>query len=164
MQKLLLVDDDARNVMALVAVLEPMGHLLVHASDGATALELFEREEPDIVLCDLVMRGMDGLEVLRRIRGHRERGHTPVILITAYGEREPRLEALELGVDEFLEKPIDPAILRARVTTLLRLKVSRDDLANRHAALQRLQREQREILEVPRGRGARCRAARERMP
>lgn len=147
-QTLLLVDDDPHNVTALVALLEPTGHRLVHANDGATALQLFEREQPDIVLCDLVMQGMDGLEVLRRIRAHRERAHTPVILITAFGEREPRLRALELGVDEFLEKPIDAAILRARVTTLLRLKLSRDDLASRHAALQRLQREQREVLDV----------------
>ncbi|HET6582342.1 MAG TPA: hybrid sensor histidine kinase/response regulator [Nannocystaceae bacterium] len=147
-QTLLLVDDDPHNVTALVALLEPTGHRLVHANDGVTALELFEREAPDIVLCDLVMAGMDGLEVLRRIRAHRERAHTPVILITAFGEREPRLRALELGVDEFLEKPIDAAILRARVTTLLRLKLSRDDLAGRHAALQRLQREQREVLDV----------------
>jgi len=145
---LLLVDDDPRNVTALVALLESTGHRLVHANDGPSALDLFEREAPDIVLCDLVMHGMDGLEVLRRIRGHRERGHTPVILITAYGEREPRLRALEAGVDEFLEKPIDAAILRARINTLLRLKSSRDDLTARHAALQRLQREQREVLDV----------------
>ena len=145
---LLLVDDDPRNVMALVAVLEPTGHRLVHANDGSSALALFESETPDIVLCDLVMRGIDGLEVLRRIRSHRERGHTPVILITAYGERESRLRALELGVDEFLEKPIDSAMLSARVSTLLRLKSQRDDLAARHSALQRLQREQREVLDV----------------
>jgi len=134
--------------MALVALLEPMGHRLVVASDGARALEHFEQDAPDIVLCDLVMQGIDGIDVLRRIRSHRERGHTPVILITAYGEREQRLQALEIGVDEFLEKPIDAAILRARITTLLRLKLSRDDLATRHAALQRLQREQREVLDV----------------
>jgi signal transduction histidine kinase len=148
MPTLLLVDDDPRNVTALCAVLDPMGHRLVVAHEGATALEKFESELPDVVLCDLVMAGIDGLEVLRRIRAHRDRGHTPVILITAFGEREQRLRALELGVDDFLEKPIDAAMLRPRITTLLRLKLARDDLARRHEALQRLQREQREVLDV----------------
>jgi signal transduction histidine kinase len=94
------------------------------------------------------MAGIDGLEVLRQVRAHPELGHTPVILVTAYGEREPRLRALELGVDDFLEKPIDTTALCARITTLLRLKMARDDLAQRHDALQRLQREQREVLDV----------------
>jgi CheY-like chemotaxis protein len=145
---ILIVDDDPRNVTALVAVLEPMRYRLLVAADGAEALATFASERPDIVLCDLVMAGIDGLEVLRQVRAHPELGHTPVILVTAYGEREPRLRALELGVDDFLEKPIDTTALCARITTLLRLKMARDDLAQRHDALQRLQREQREVLDV----------------
>ena len=146
-QCLLVVDDDERNLLALEVLLEPLGHRVVSARNGKTALRLFDEVEPDLVLCDLVMQGFDGLDVLGMIRAHPHRSHTPVILVTAYSEREMRLRALRAGADEFLEKPIDEAILAARVSTLLRLKQSRDELSVRHAALQRLRREQRELIE-----------------
>jgi two-component system, sensor histidine kinase and response regulator len=144
---LLVVDDDHRNLLALEVLLEPLGHRVVPARNGKAALRLFDEVEPDLVLCDLVMQGFDGLDVLGMIRAHPHRSHTPVILVTAYTERELRLRALRAGADEFLEKPIDEAILTARVSTLLRLKQSRDELSVRHAALQRLRREQRELIE-----------------
>jgi two-component system cell cycle response regulator len=144
---LLLVDDDARNLLALEAVLGPTGHRLECARDGEMALRLFEELEPDLVLCDLAMPGMDGIEVLARIRAHPTRSHTPVILVTAHTEREHRVRALRAGADEFLEKPLDEAILTARLRTLLRLKDSRDMLTTRNDALMRLQREQREMTE-----------------
>jgi signal transduction histidine kinase len=143
---LLLVDDNPRNLIALDAILADSGHRLLHANDGEAALDIFEREAPDIVLCDLVMPKLSGLEVLLRIRAHPERGHTPVIIITSYAEREHRRQALRCGADEFLEKPIDEVILSARLNTLLLLKESRDELASRHAAVARLQEEQRELI------------------
>lgn len=144
---LLLVDDDARNLLALEALLAPMGHRIVRALDGATALRLFDDEEPDLVLCDLAMPGMDGIEVLARIRAHPTRSHTPVIIITAHTEKEHRTRALRAGADEFLEKPLDEATLTTRLRTLLRLRDSRDMLTTRSNALTRLQREQREMTE-----------------
>jgi two-component system sensor histidine kinase/response regulator len=144
---LLLVEDDPRNMMALEALLSPHGHRLVRAADGETAIEMFESEAPDIVLCDLLLPGTDGVEVLGRIRAHPLRSHTPVIMITAYADRERRLRALRAGADEFLEKPIDDAILTARLNTLLRLKRSRDELAARNAKLEHLRSEQRALLE-----------------
>lgn len=144
---LLLVDDDARNLLALEAVLRPTGHRLVRATDGPTALRLFDELEPDLVLCDLAMPGMDGIEVLARIRAHPTRSHTPVILVTAHTEREHRARALRAGADEFLEKPLDEVILTARLRTLLRLEDSRDMLSTRSTALLRLQREQREMTD-----------------
>lgn len=144
---LLLVDDEPRNLLALEALLGPLGHRLVRATSGTTALEAFERELPDLVICDLVMPGVDGVEVLQRVRAHASRAHTPVIVVTAYAEREDRIRAMRAGADEFLEKPVDEAILRARVATLLRLKRSRDELLAQHAALQQVRREQRELTE-----------------
>lgn len=144
---LLIVDDNAANLLALEVLLEPLGHRVVPARSGKEALRLFDEVNPDLVLCDLVMNGFDGLDVLGMIRAHRDSSHTPVILVTAYTEREHRLRALRAGADEFLEKPIDEAILSARVNTLLLLKQSRDELSARHVALQRLRREQRELTE-----------------
>ena len=151
---LLLVDDDRRNLLALDALLQPYGHRLVHAHDGHAALRSFDEVHPDLVLCDLTMPGMDGIEVLERIRAHEIASHTPFILLTAHTDRDCRLRALRAGADEFIEKPIDEAVLTARLRTLLRLKESRDaldrahvELTGRHEALERLQREQRELTE-----------------
>ncbi|HET6582805.1 MAG TPA: hybrid sensor histidine kinase/response regulator [Nannocystaceae bacterium] len=144
---LLLVDDDARNLLALEAVLAPTGHRLARAQDGATALRLFDELEPDLVICDLAMPGMDGIEVLARIRAHPTRSHTPVIIVTAHTDRDHRVRALKAGADEFLEKPLDEVILTARLRTLLRLADSRNMLTTRSTALSRLQREQREMTE-----------------
>ncbi len=144
---LLLVDDDARNLIALEALLQPTGHRIVRALDGETALRLFDEIEPDLVLCDLAMPGMDGIEVLARIRAHPTRSHTPVVIVTAHTENEHRVRALRAGADEFLEKPLDEATLTTRLRTLLRLRESRDMLTSRSNALTRLQREQREMTE-----------------
>lgn len=134
-------------MLALTAVLGPHGHRLLEAADGETAVELFGSEKPDIVLCDLRLPGIDGIELLGRFRGHPTHGHAPVIMITAYADREHRLRALRAGADEFLEKPIDAAILTARLNTLLQLKRSRDELAARNDVLERLRAEQRALLE-----------------
>ncbi|HET6582444.1 MAG TPA: response regulator, partial [Nannocystaceae bacterium] len=134
---LLLVDDDPRNLLALAALLAPEGFRLVHAHDGRAAVAAFEEVRPDLVLCDLAMPGMDGIEVLQRIRAHQSAAHTPFILVTAHTDRDCRLRALRAGADEFIEKPIDRAVLEARVRGLLRLKESRDALDRAHSELTR---------------------------
>src|SRR5687768_2922360 len=80
---LLLVDDNPRNLLALGALLEPSGHRLVTADGGRSAIDTFEREEPDLVLCDFAMPECDGIEVLRAIRAHPFHGDTPVVIVTA---------------------------------------------------------------------------------
>lgn len=150
----LLVDDDPRNLLALGALLGPSGHRLLTADGGRSAIAAFERDAPDLVLCDFAMPECDGLEVLRAIRSHPQRGDTPVVIVTAYAEREHRLQALQAGADDFLEKPIDEPVLTARVGTLLRLKQSRDalesarrELTFQNSALRRLHAEQRELVD-----------------
>ncbi|MEY4576671.1 MAG: hypothetical protein RL701_1374, partial [Pseudomonadota bacterium] len=153
-KRLLLVDDNPRNLKLLEIRLQPLGHDLLFAESGEAAIQLFDAQHPDLVLLDLVMPGIDGLQVLGHIRSHETDLHVPVILITAHSERSHRLLGLQAGADEFLEKPIDAPILIARVKTLLMLKesrdavqASRDSLAARNRDLERLQREQHELLQ-----------------
>lgn len=153
-KRILLVDDHPRNLLLLESHLQPLGHHLVFAESGRQAIELFDGDAPDLVLLDLTTPGIDGLGVLAHIRGHRSRPDVPVIMMTAHGERSSRLQGLQAGADEVLEKPIDAPILLARVNTLLALQESRcqlqsssDSLALRNRQLEHLQREQRELLQ-----------------
>lgn len=153
-RRILLVDDQPANLKVLEASLARLGHELIRAADGQSAIASFEASAPDLVLLDFVMPGLDGLDVLAHIRASKERAHTPVVLITAHSNREHRLRGLEAGADDFLEKPIDRAILVARVNMLLALKdsrdalqASRDELQRRHSALEDAQREHRELME-----------------
>lgn len=152
-KRLLLVDDNPRNLTLLELRLQTLGHELLFAEGGAAAIEMYDQRAPDLVLLDLMMPDIDGLAVLKHIRA-RDGAHVPVILLTAHSERSYRLQGLQAGADEFLEKPIDAPILLARVNTLLKLKESRDELAasrdalaDRNQALERLQREQRELIQ-----------------
>jgi signal transduction histidine kinase len=149
----MLVDDDPGSLVLLRRALAPLGYELVEATDGRSAVARFDAARPDLVLLDLVMPGLDGLGVLAQIRTREPRSYVPVVVLTAHAERERRLQGLEAGADDFFEKPVDPPTLRARVTTLLRLKESRDglqalseELAVRNAAMEQLQREQRELM------------------
>lgn len=143
--RILLVDDERRNRVLLETHLRPLGHEIIHAIDGPTGLASFDEFRPHLVLLDYMMPGIDGVEVLRRIRLRPDGAHVPVVLVTAHSDREHRLLGIRAGADEFLEKPIDGAILIARVGTLLALKDSRDELERRHRALEDAQREQREL-------------------
>jgi len=150
----LIVSDNPLDLVSLGTLLEPFGHFVQSADGGRRAIELFESTAPDLLLCDLAMPGCDGIEVLSAVRSHPTRSHTPVIILTSQALREQRVRALQAGADDFLEKPIDVAVLAARVLTLLRLKHARDELHrahvelhDRHATLERLQREQRELSE-----------------
>jgi len=151
-KRILLVDDNARNLTLLELRLQSLGHELIFAGGGAAAIALYDERQPDLVLLDLMMPDIDGLAVLKHIREHD--AHVPVILVTAHSERSFRLQGLQAGADEFLEKPVDAPILLARVNTLLKLKTSRDELgASRDALvarnrdLEQLQREQRELMQ-----------------
>ncbi len=123
----LAVDDQPVNLRLLDAVLTPRGYRVLTASSGAQALELLETGDVDLVLLDLVMPGMDGLEVSRRIRSIPATEFLPVVMITASGSTQ-RLAALEAGVDDFVAKPFDQAELLARVASLARIKRYHDTI------------------------------------
>ncbi|MDP2310195.1 MAG: hybrid sensor histidine kinase/response regulator [Pseudomonadota bacterium] len=146
--RILLVDDDPRQVTVLHAHLEPLNHTLLTASGGEEALLLIEDQPVDLILLDLRMPGIDGIDVLHHIRARPELERMPVVLITSMHEREARLRAIEAGANDFVEKPPDGAILRARVTNLLRLKQLGDDLERRNEDLRRLEALRRELADL----------------
>lgn len=123
----LAVDDQPQNLRLLDAVLSPRRYRVLTAQSGATALELLETEDVDIVLSDVVMPEMDGYELCRRIRSTRATEFLPVVMITASGS-EQRLEALESGADDFIAKPFDQSELLARVASLARIKRYHDTI------------------------------------
>jgi two-component system cell cycle response regulator len=131
--RILVVDDLPVNRLLLQAQLTAEYFHVVSASDGAEALDLMDRYRPDIVLLDIMMPGMNGFEVCRRIKGDRDFADTPVVLVTALDQPADRLEGLEAGADDFLTKPVDEAVLVARVRNLVRLKLLIDELRVRQS-------------------------------
>jgi two-component system response regulator RstA len=113
----LIIDDDARLAELLRAYLSPHDVLLAHAPDGPAGLRAVAEGGVDLVVLDVMMPGMDGLDVLRRLR---ERSGVPVIMLTARGDETDRVVGLELGADDYLAKPVRPRVLLARVRGLLR--------------------------------------------
>ena len=109
---MLCIDDDRRLFELLASYFAPNGVTLVHATDGAKGLAALERDVFDAVLLDVMMPGMDGLEVCRRIRQTRQ---VPVIMLTARGDEADRVVGLELGADDYVPKPFSPRELLARL-------------------------------------------------
>jgi adenylate cyclase len=136
----LVVDDLAQNVRLLEAVLSPKGFRVVTAATGEEALDVLGKEHPDLVLLDILMPGMDGYEVCRRIRQDPGTAFLPVIMITASGE-EQKIRAIEAGADDFVNKPFDQAELLARVRSLVRVKRYHDMIEHQAAELARWNRE-----------------------
>jgi two-component system cell cycle response regulator len=136
--RILVVDDIEANVRLLEAKLQAEYYDVLTASDGASAIAIAAREKPDLVLLDVMMPGMDGFEVCRRLKDDPETRHLPIVLVTALDGRTDRITGLEAGADEFLTKPIDDIMLFARVRSLTRLKLVIDELRQREASGRRL--------------------------
>jgi adenylate cyclase len=120
--KILVVDDTVNNVKLLKDLLTMKGYVVVTASSGPEALEQVEKERPDLVLLDVMMPGMNGYDVCRRIRENPTTGVLPVVMVTALDPGPERIKGLEAGADDFLTKPINQPELLARVRSLLRIK------------------------------------------
>ncbi len=129
--RVLVVDDVPPNVKLLEAKLTSEYFDVLTAFSGPEALEVIAREHPDIVLLDVMMPGMDGFEVCRRIKADAATAHIPVVMVTALDQPSDRVTGLEAGADDFLTKPVQDLALFARVRSLVRLKVMMDELRNR---------------------------------
>ncbi len=136
--RILVVDDIEANVRLLEAKLSAEYYTVLTASDGATALAVAAAEKPDIILLDVMMPGMDGFQVCRRLKDDPLTRHIPVVLVTALDGRGDRITGLDAGADEFLTKPIDDVLLFARVKSLTRLKLVIDELRQREASGRRM--------------------------
>jgi class 3 adenylate cyclase/CheY-like chemotaxis protein len=133
--RILVVDDTPQNVKLLADVLSVKGYAVVTAASGAEALSVIEAARPTLVLLDVVMPGMSGYEVCRRIRENPATGVLPVIMVTALDPGQERIKGLEAGADDFLSKPINQAELLARVRSLLRIKQLYDTVEAQAAQL-----------------------------
>ncbi len=136
--RILVVDDIEANVRLLQAKLEAEYYEVLTAPDGPAALTLAAAERPDIILLDVMMPGMDGFTVCKRLKDDPETRHIPVVLLTALDGRADRVAGLEAGADDFLTKPIDDVMLFARVRSLTRLKSVIDELREREASGRRM--------------------------
>ncbi len=118
---ILVVDDIVANRETLCELLEAEDYRLFEAADGATALRLAAEAPPDLVLLDVMMPGMDGYEVCRRLRTDIRLAEVPVIIVTALDDQASLLAGIEAGADDFVTKPFNRAELRARVRSITRL-------------------------------------------
>ena len=125
--RVLVVDDIEVNVRLLEAKLLSEYYEVLTASSGPAALEIAGRDSPDIVLLDVMMPGMDGLEVCRRLKSDPATRYIPVVMVTALSDVSDRLRGLEVGADDFLTKPVNDLALFARVRSLIRLKRTLDE-------------------------------------
>jgi two-component system cell cycle response regulator len=125
--RILVVDDIAANVRLLEAKLAAEYFEVVTASSGPEALEIINRNAPDIVLLDVMMPEMDGFEVCSRIRANPKTRFLPVVMVTALSDPSDRVRGLEAGADDFLTKPVNDLALFARVRSLVRLKMMMDE-------------------------------------
>lgn len=130
-QTLLLVDDTPSALEALEGVLIGQGFRLVLAENGPDALSKASEIKPDLILLDVMMPGMDGFEVCRRLRESEELAEIPIIMVTALDDRDSRIKGVEAGADDFITKPFDRVELRARVRTITRLNRYRKLLGER---------------------------------
>jgi DNA-binding response OmpR family regulator len=116
-QKILVIEDEDGIIHLLNLYLRDAGYVVVVAKDGADGLALNAREHPDLVILDIMLPALDGFEVCRRIRSW---SRTPILMLTARGDEDDRIQGLELGADDYLVKPFSPRELVSRVRAILR--------------------------------------------
>jgi DNA-binding response OmpR family regulator len=119
-RKILVVDDEAVLVETIAYNLEQAGYRVVTASDGNSALEAARSEDPDLILLDIMLPGIDGLEVCRQLRRESNTATTPIVMLTAKGDEIDKVVGLEVGADDYVTKPFGRRELLARVRALLR--------------------------------------------
>jgi two-component system, cell cycle response regulator len=126
--RVLVVDDILANVRLLEAKLSAEYFDVVTAMNGLDALDAIQRTKPDIVLLDVMMPGIDGIEVCRRVKANPATQHIPIVMVTALDQPEDRVRGLEAGADDFLTKPVNDISLFCRIKSLVRLKMLTDEL------------------------------------
>ena len=119
-RKILIVDDEVVLVETIAYNLEQAGYQVVTAADGVSALEAAHREHPDLIILDVMLPGMDGLEVCRQLRREDETATTPIVMLTAKTEEIDKVVGLEVGADDYVTKPFGRRELLARVRALIR--------------------------------------------
>jgi diguanylate cyclase (GGDEF)-like protein len=132
---LLLVDDTAENLMILRFMLEPRGYRILTAKSGPSALEVIESDPPDLIILDVMMPGMDGFEVCRRLKANARTAAIPVIFLSALHSNEWKIQGLEVGSVDCISKPFSKNEVLARVDTHVRLRAAQKELETINARL-----------------------------
>ncbi|MDG2383094.1 MAG: response regulator [Pirellulaceae bacterium] len=135
--RIVIIDDEPINIDLLRLYLQEGGYeQFTTTEDSTVAMEIVRVEQPDVILLDLMMPRVNGFDILREIRNDENLRHTPVIILTASNNPESKLQALEMGVNEFLAKPVDPSELLLRLRNTLAAKALRDHLQNYSSRLE----------------------------
>lgn len=150
-RKILVVDDESVLVEAIAYNLEQAGYQVVTAADGISALEVARREAPDLIILDVMLPEMDGLEVCRQLRREESTSKTPVMMLTAKGDEIDKVVGLEVGADDYVTKPFGRHELLARVRALLRRTehVSTSHSRTESDASGKVSRQDRELVASP---------------
>ncbi|MFJ4262272.1 diguanylate cyclase [Paenarthrobacter nicotinovorans] len=133
--KILIADDDQISRMITKAAVEQSGHECIVAVDGDSAWQLFKEQSPEAVVTDLMMPGLNGLDLCRAIRAAEEDSYTYIILVTSHGSRKDVLAGMEAGADDYVTKPLDPFNLHIRLLAAQRITSLHADLARYRSAL-----------------------------
>ena len=136
--RVLIVDDVATNVRLLEAKLQHEYYTVISATSGEEAIVRAIEENPDVILLDVMMPGLDGFETCRRLKEDPKTHHIPVVMVTALDQKSDRIRGLSVGADDFLSKPIDDTLLLARVRSLAKYKSIADELRSREAVGRRI--------------------------
>jgi two-component system alkaline phosphatase synthesis response regulator PhoP len=143
--KIMVVDDNQQNLELLQAYLEDLNCVTIPAYDGQEALNLINKQMPDLILLDIMMPKMSGFEVCRRVKGSPKTKNIPIIMVTALNEFGDIERAVEAGTDDFISKPINKIELLTRVKTMLKLKNLTDKLERTLAYLSEMERQTSQI-------------------
>ena len=133
--RVLVVDDVEGNARLVASVLEPDGYTVSWIGSGQAALAGITRNEPELILLDVMMPGLDGFETCRQLKSSAATRLIPVVLVTALRESSDRIRGIDAGADDFISKPFNPHELRARVRSLVRIKRYTDDLESADAMI-----------------------------
>jgi len=148
---ILIVDDDETNIKLLKGMLISENYHLYGASNGKEALKMVGEISTDLILLDVMMPGIDGFEVCRRLKEDEKTRMIPVVMVTVLAEKEYQIRAMEAGADDFLSKPVDQTELRVRVKSLLRIKSYHDDLVESHRELTEKNEKLQELERIKEG-------------
>lgn len=141
---ILIVDDEPDNLEVLESRLIRRNYRVISADRGAKALKLLEEVEPDLILLDVIMPGMDGFETLTRMKEMKKGIFMPIILLTSQDDKETRIKGLDIGADDYLTKPVDMDELTARIRSMLRIKDLKKQIVVKDREINRLSRELKE--------------------
>lgn len=136
--RILVVDDDQNNLRLVAETLDGLDYVLETATDGVQAIERVRESAPDLLILDVMMPKMNGLEVCRIVKSLSADAFIPIILVTVKGDVDSKVTGLKLGADDYLAKPYNPLELRARVASMLRIKALQDKINNKRRELEAL--------------------------